>query len=238
MAAGISTPQSLYYSGNHFKLKLGGNVSNFTGLENGQIFAPFAIDAQPVISFTNDSGNILLNIEIRDESENVIFSVKNSELTYSVGSRDVEWVGQTLTIRERVRRILLELEFSPPNMVSINRGYIQFNGIEIEIGKDFIFCLNNRMFISNCSIHVSGYGFVIGDPTPKGSCGIVVSGVPRPVEDRLAAKRYLRESLKKKRREKREWRLKEEYLQPISTRGRLMFSSAAIGYLEKLRLQI
>jgi hypothetical protein len=198
-------------------------------LGEGQTFSPFAIDGQPVVAFVNDFGNILLNIEFRDEGGKVIFLVDNSELIYSVGLWDVEWVGQTLTIRKGLSKIALELEFAPPSMVSINRGSLHFNGIEIEIGPDFVFCLNNQSFFSNCAVHGSGYGFALGDPVPKGSCGFVISGIPRPVVDRDAAKRYMKQSLKEMRKEKRERRLKGE-LSPHSTFGKLMLSGAPICY--------
>ena len=228
---GESSPQTLYYDGNHFKLKLGDSVSTYTDLRQGQTFSPFAIDGLPVVAFFNDYGNILLNIEFRDASGEVIFRVTDSELVYSVGVWDVEWVGQTLTIREGLGRISLELEFAPPSMVSINRGSLHFNGIEIEVGPDFVFCLNNQSFIIGCAVHDTGYGFALGDPAPSGPCGIVFSGIPRPVCDRDAAKRYMKQTLKEMRekREHGERRLKGE-LHPLSTFGKLMLSSATICY--------
>lgn len=235
LARGVSSSQSLYYDGNHFKLKLGDSVSTFTGLAEGQTFSPFAIDGQPVIAFVNDHGNILLNIEFRDVGGNVIFRVDKSELVYSVGLWDVEWVGQTLTIREGLGKIALELEFAPPSMISINRGSLYFNGIEIEIGHDFIFCLNNQSFLMNCAVHGSGYGFALGDPVPSGSCGIVFSGIYRPVVDRDAAIRYMKQSLirmrkeRSKEKEARESRSKGK-IYPLSTFGKLMLSGAPICY--------
>lgn len=230
IAAGVSSPQSLYYDGSHFKLKLGDSVSTFSGLRNGQTFSPFVIDGQSVVSFTNDEGNILLNIEFRDELGNVILLIDNSELVYSAGMWDVEWVGQTLTIREGLREIVLELELAPPSMVSINRGSLHFNGIEIEIGFDFVFCLNNQGFLRECEVHGVGYGFSLGDPAPSGHCGIVVSGIPRPVADRVAAKQYMRQSLRAMRAEKKERGLKEKKLNPTSMRRQLMSGGAPICY--------
>lgn len=229
-AAGVSSPQSLYYDGDYFKLKLGDSVSTFTGLEDGQTFSPFAIDGQPVVSFTNDGGSILLNIEFRDELRNVVLLIHNSELIYSVGLWDVEWAAQTLTIREGSRKIFLELEFVPPNMVSINRGSLHFNGIEIEVGSDFIFCLNNYMFLQNCAVHGFGYGFALGDPAPAVRCGFLISEISRPVLDRESAKSYLKHSLKKVRKEKWEKRLKERNLEPLSTVGKLRSGGAPICY--------
>jgi len=171
---GISSPLTLHYSGNEFILHLGDSVSTFSGLKDGQTFAPFAIDGQPVVSFTNHGGNVLLNIDIRNESNEPVFCVNDSELVYSIGVWDIEWVGRTLTIRERLRQIILEIEFSPPNSVSIARGSLHFNGVELEIGKDFVYCLNNGCFLSNCGVHGSGYGFAIGDPKPVGVTSRVI----------------------------------------------------------------
>lgn len=226
ITAGASSPQSLYYDGSEFKLKLGNSVSTFTGLESGQSFSPFAIDGQPVVSFTNDEGNILLNVEFRNELGDVILSINNSELVYSSGLWDVEWVGQTLTIRGGLRRILLQLTFSPPCMVSIDRGSLHYNGIEIEVGSDYVFCLNNYSYFSDCAVHGAGYGFALGDPVPHAPCGIVFSEIDRPVTDRDEAKRYMKQSLKKMREEKSERRIQEKNLQPISTLGKLLFGGS------------
>lgn len=238
ISEGVSNPQTLYYSGSSFKLKLGDSVSTYSGLQDGQTFFPFVIDGEPIVSFTNEGGNIFLNVEIRDEAGQVIFRVEKSELTYSTGLWDIEWAGQVLTIRERLRKILLEIEFNPPNQVSINRGSLHFNGVEIEIGKDYIYCLNNQCFLGNCQVHGAGYGFAIGNPVPEGGSGIVFSGVPRPVPDRDAAKEYLRRKIKEIRaqqvenlkREKQE-RLKDKNYQPQTLLGKLKSSAAPIAYM-------
>lgn len=199
---GKSSAQTLYYSGNDFKMELGGSVSTFKGLKDGQTFSPFAIDGQPVVSFTIDGGDVLLNIKITNEAGEDLFRVNKSELIYSVGMWDIEWVGQTLTMREGFREILLEIEFDPPNKVSINRGSLHFNGIELEIGRDYIFCLNNVSLIMNCTVNGLGYGFALGSPVPDGPSGMVMSGFPRPVADRDAAKQVLRTKLKEMRKER------------------------------------
>jgi len=238
ISEGVSGPQTLYYSGSSFKLKLGDSVSTYTGLQDGQTFFPFVIDGKPIVSFTNDGGNIFLNVEIRDEDGQVIFQVEKSELTYCTGLWDVEWVGQVLTIREKLRKILLEIEFNPPNQVSINRGSLHFNGVEIEIGKDYIYCLNNQCFLGSCQVHGAGYGFAIGDPVPKGGSGIVFSGVPRPVPDREGAKQHLRRTIKEnrdqqaeRRERERQERLKDKDYQPQTLLARLKSSAAPIAYM-------
>lgn len=226
----FSSPQSLYYDGKDFKLRLGDSVSTFSDLKDGQTFSPFAIDGQPVVSFTNDSGNILLNIEFRDDLGTTILLINNSELVYSVGLWDIEWVGRTLTLREGLRKIFLELVLAPPNMVSINRGSLHYNGIELEIGTDYVFCLNNKTFLSNCAVHGFGFGFALGDPVPAGQCGFVFSNIIRPVADRAAAKKYMKDTIKMMRREREEKRLKESNLQPLSVIGKLRFGGASICY--------
>lgn len=237
LVGGVSAPQSLYYSGSYFKLKLGNSVSTYSGLEDGQTFSPFAIDGHPVVSFTNHAGNIFLNVEIRNEKNETVFRVDNSELTYSVGLWDIEWVGQTLTIRERSRGILLEMEFAPPNSVSINRGSLHFNGVEVKIGSDYIYIMNNRCFMEGCQVQGFGYGFAIGNPVPKGTCGMVFTHVPRPVQDRDAAMRNLRKVIKETRERKKEKlledkerRLRDKNFQPMSVFGKLMLSGSPLSY--------
>ena len=220
---GKSSPQSLYYDGNHFKLKLGDSISSFSDLKDGQTFSPFLIDGQPVVSFTNDKGHILLNLELKDDCGEVIIKIKDSELVYSTEFWDVEWVGKVLTIREGFRDILLELEFSPPSMISINRGTLRHNGVEIEIGREFVYCLNNRSFLLDCGVHGYGYGFALGDPVPDGPCGIVFSGIPRPVQDREGARKYMKQRLKIIKSHKLETRIREIKLQPVTLRGKLLF---------------
>lgn len=224
----FSAPQSLYYDGGEFRLKLGDSISTYSGLKEGETFAPFAIDGQPVISFTNDQGDILLNFDFKDERGNTILLVENSELILSVGFWDIEWIGQKLTLRESERSVLLELVLSPPGMVSIDRGFLQYNGVEIEIGDDFIFCLNNQSFLHDCEVKNFGYGFVLGEPIPDGPCGVIFSSLARPVRDRDAARRFMKASLKKMRSKKKYEKIEGEIIEPSTTRGKLRSGVAPI----------
>lgn len=233
ISAELSAPQKLYYSGRKFKLKIGDSVSSFTGLADGQVFSPFAIDGKPVISFTNDGGNILLNVEIRNDRKKTVLKVENSELVYTTDLWDIDWVGQTLTIRDGLREVILEMTLDPPDTISINRGTLHFNGVEINIGKDYIYCLNNRGFLTDCSVHGMGYGFAIGNPIPEGNCGIVISEVPRPVNNHNEALSYMRKKLKEIRAQKTERRLKSEGPMTKSLVGALLLGGSPAVYYAK-----
>jgi hypothetical protein len=190
---GISKNVFLHYSGKDLKLRVANSSFEYRGLQDGAMVAPLVIDNQPIVAFRVDQGHLLLSFTAFDEVNRPIIQVNDNELVYDAAARwDIEWVGQKLVFRDGRRRILLQLRFSPPNEISITKGRILRNGIEILIGKNYMFVTNNGMFMSNINTVNCAIGMTIGDPTPKYPFAIRMAGIPRYSIDRKAALRFLR----------------------------------------------
>jgi trigger factor len=89
-------------------------------------------------------------------------TIKNNQLIYSVSPWDIEFEGQTLTIREKARKFLLRITFQPPNKVLIDKGRFLYNGVEILLDSNFLLVTNNNTLIRGChAINCQG-GLIIG----------------------------------------------------------------------------
>lgn len=199
---GVTKPEILSYYGQALNVSVGGNTFKYFNLPQGRQFFPFVVDGLPIISFTNEDNVISLSAVFHDHAGNICFQINQNELICNTDQWDIEWVGKTLTIRTEARRILLEVEFSPPGKIEVKRADLRFNGVELVIGEDHIYCLNDGSFFSGNAISEYGTAFAIGASAPSDPAGIVVQ-VPRQVTDRKAAERRLSDILNARRKEKR-----------------------------------
>lgn len=195
----ISKNILLHYSGNDVQLVLSNSTFSFNGLPENALFAPLVIDGLTIVGFRVESGRLLLQFSAFNEFNIPILQIVDNELIYRTEQWDIEWVGKKLTIREGHRKILLQLVFEPPNIIKIAKGRILFNGIEVLIGTDYVFCSNNSCFLSSISTVNCAIGLGIGDPTPPGGAAMVFSGIPRYGFDRREARRFLRKSMNEMR---------------------------------------
>jgi len=192
--SGVSRNLFLRYSGNDVQLALSNSTFRFNNLPENAFFAPLVVDGMAIVGFRVESERLLLHFSAFNEFNSPILQIVDNELVYRTDQWDIEWVGQKLTIREGHRKILIQLVFEPPNIIRIAKGRILFNGIEILIGSDYIFCSNNSCFLSSINTVNCAIGLAIGDPTPQGGAGIVFSGIPRYGFDRKEARKFLRKS--------------------------------------------
>lgn len=198
--AGVTKNYLLHYSGSSVRVNFGDSIFSFEGMTDGFVFAPLVIDNSPVVYFRHEQGNLFLSYAAYDEKNKMILQISDNEIVYDVGQWDAEWVGQSLTIREAHKKILLKLTFNPPSEISVVKGRVLMNGVEIMIGEDYFFLTNNSSFFGGSQTVNCPVGFSVGDPIPSCGVGIAVSGVPRYLFDRTAARRFLRECQSRKRR--------------------------------------
>lgn len=192
LKVGFSKSHFLHYFGDSVRLAIADSCFSFDGLSDGAFFAPLVVDGLVVVGFRVEDGRLFLHFIAFDEMNVPVVQVVDNELIYSSSSWDVEWVGRKLTIREGHGKILIQLVFEPPNVIRISKGRILFNGLEILIGDDYIFCSNNSSFFGSISTINCPVGLAVGEPVPNCGAGIVVSGVPRYGFDRKAARSFLR----------------------------------------------
>lgn len=192
---GVSKNILMSYSGQDVALHLGSSLFEQNGLKDGSFFAPLVVDGLPMVGFRLDQGRLFLNFIAFDETNKLILQILDNELVYDTNQWDIAWVAQELTIREGQGKILLQLRFEPPGVIRLVKGRILRNGIELLVGKDYLFNTNNAGFFAN--IHVKNFqiGFAIGDPTPNSGGAFVISGINRYAFDKTEALRFLRKSL-------------------------------------------
>ena len=101
LSTGHSKMLPLHFEGDSCEMHIGGN--SFTTIASGEFTPsiPIMIDGIPIIAFILQDHQLLLNLNIFDQFNNKIMAINNNQLIYSVSSWDIEFVGQTLTIRER-----------------------------------------------------------------------------------------------------------------------------------------
>ncbi|MDT4849576.1 hypothetical protein FQZ97_837010 [compost metagenome] len=151
---------------------------------------PLIIDGVALIGVILQDGHYLLNVVAFNEFNEPFLHIKNNQLLYSTTPWDVQFVGTKLTIREAHRKLLLEINFSPPSTIEILRGRFLRNGVEVIIRPDKVQITNNNTTISNCTgVNCLG-GLILGhmDREPGGL--FRMSSIPRYLGDRSLSKQF------------------------------------------------
>lgn len=128
-----SAPDPLYFEGEKAIVNIGD--CTFSTLYNGNETSLTALQIldKPIIKVTLMDGHYLLDIELFNKNNELLLSIKSSILEYSVGTWDIEFEGNTLTIREGSRDIFVEIAFESPDTVSIKRGNVYFKSVNVKI---------------------------------------------------------------------------------------------------------
>jgi trigger factor len=147
-----------------------------------------------------EEGHILLRLLAFDELNNPIICIDDNEIVYGIDNWDVQWVGQKLTIREGHRKILLEIVFQPPHTVIISKGRFLYNGVELILREDLLFCSNNSSSYSDCRIGGNyNAGLSFGHSSGRYSPMFLIQNLPRYDLDRKQARADLRRLLNQRR---------------------------------------
>lgn len=192
---GVSKPYNLHFSGKEAKVEIGGNSFTCQDQGYGTAMVPISVDGTPLIGLILADGHLLLNIVIFDEFNSPVLHIKNNQLYYSTSPWDIQLVGTTLTIREAHRKILLEIEFYPPNKVVVNRGRFLKNGVEILVRPSNVLITNNSTLLSGCHAHNCYGGLIIGHHDKPIGGFMALGGVPRYLGNRKEALKFEKESL-------------------------------------------
>jgi len=214
LQVGVLTRQPLYFSGESLLVDIGGNIAMHNNFQGDSAPCILMIDDQPIIGFKKQGIELLLRIVILDDQNRPVLVIHDSELLYGVfGAWDIEWVGTTLTIREKKRHVLIRITFKPPDRIVIDKARILCNGIEILVGKDHMFLSNDcRIFNGNIAGN-RGISYFFGHPAIHGHrdtdfvdkhAGYKIINIPRHGVDRVAARRFLRSQLRERREKKKD----------------------------------
>ncbi|WP_336704371.1 HNH endonuclease signature motif containing protein [Chryseobacterium indologenes] len=129
----FSTPDPLYFEGEKAIVNIGD--CTFSTLYNGNETSLIALQIleQPIIKVTIIDGHYLIDAQLYNKNNELLLSIKDSVLEYSLGTWDIYFVGNTLTIREGSRKIFVEIAFESPDTVSIKRGNVYFKSVNVKI---------------------------------------------------------------------------------------------------------
>lgn len=192
---GISKPYNLYFSGEKAEIEIGSNSFTCEDQGYGTAMVPISVDGIPLIGLVLTDGHLLLNLVIFNEFNFPVLHIKNNQLFYSTSPWDIQLVGKKLTIREAHRKILIEIEFFPPNKVIINKGRFLCNGVEILVKPTNILITNNTTLISNCHAKNCYGGLIIGYHDKQINGFMALEGVSRYLGDRSEALKFEREQI-------------------------------------------
>lgn len=173
---GVSKPYNLHFFGDEMTVRLGTNVfsKKIRDDESFTAMVPVMVDGVPILGFIIQDNHILLNMNLFDRANDPLLKIVNNQLVYNVTTWDIQLIARTLTIREKARKILLELEFIPPNKIEIRKGSLFCNGVEFKIDGNVVKANDVGFFDGNtfqCDIGI-GIGNRCRD---RGSIGFAMS---------------------------------------------------------------
>lgn len=157
---------------------------------------PLVIDGVPILGFLLTDGHLLFNLNLFDENNDLVLQIVNNALAVSVDAWDIEFVGRRLKVRQELRNFLLDITFEVPNQVTVNRGRLMRNGVEVLVTPEYALVTNNSMLISRSTATNVGAGLVLGPGELRAGCMFRMAAIPRYLGDRGASKKWAEEQMK------------------------------------------
>lgn len=141
---GSSTPFTLHFKGKEAKIILGENL--LTIHRNNLITKAiiFLVKNIETLSFLIIGENIYFSLKLFDENNNLILNIVNNEIQYKIDIWDISFIGKKLKINQKERKILIEIEFNPPNEIKIRKGEFTCNESKINIKKKHVEIIYNN----------------------------------------------------------------------------------------------
>jgi trigger factor len=122
------------------------------------------------MQFKLDESRLLFDLVLFNECNHPILRIVENELVFRPIAWDIEFVGTNLIVREAHQKILLDMEFQPPNRIEIKRGRLLCNGIELLIGPGWM--------INSDGESVFTYGQCVGRITDSIGVGFSIGPLP------------------------------------------------------------
>jgi hypothetical protein len=187
-------------------LQIGSCICTNNGFANGAVFIAVAFDRVPMVAFTHDQDHLFLTLRVTDDKNATILWIEENQLRYSISPWDIESVGRNIVIREKARDILIDIVFDPPNVITIRRGRLLLNGLELHITPDQVCFANNFLGFSRCDF-VADVALMYGEMIEGSSGAIHIPVTNRNSVDRDAARKWMQQmgqnytAINKKKRE-------------------------------------
>lgn len=145
---GVSTPYGLRLTGTQAITIIGNN--RFYHPLNLPFFWPLVIKDEVLIGYHIVDGQLFLTLKIYDKNNSLLFWVLDNELQYKTGLWDVNFVGSTLSIRERPRKYIIQISFNSPHTIVIERGRFIYDGLEVNMKLDKVI-LPGNISLTGCT---------------------------------------------------------------------------------------
>ena len=192
--AGVSSPFALNFQGDEVTCVIGGNRFSVAVCDSSQLSAmiPIAIDDVDLISFVIDpDAGLLLYAQIFDECNLPLLMIFENVLLYRTETWDIDFRGNTLTVREAARKIFFEISFEPPSQITISRARLLCNGVEILVRKEHVFVVNSRTVLKGNTYLGGPIGLQVGRNLRRLGAGVAVN--PTAVSRYLLPQKEVRE---------------------------------------------
>lgn len=160
---GHSTPLTLHYEGTSCEFLIGGNIFSMDYSGNPSQLIAIMVDGNPLLSFILDDGQLLLSARLFDEANYIVCRIEDNELIFSTSPWDIQIVGKKMIIREKSKKILVEIIFEAPNKVIINKARLLCNGVEILINENSMSIAGKQHTSIGCKYHNNHAGIIIGN---------------------------------------------------------------------------
>lgn len=132
---GISKPYNLFYEGKEALIVLGNVGFRCEDKGNGNRMIPLLVDNIPLLSVTLLDNHFIIDIILFNEKDEPVLMILQNALVFKTDMYDINFVGRTLVIREKSRKIFIEIIFETPNIVYITKARIYCKGHLLEINK-------------------------------------------------------------------------------------------------------
>ncbi|MBZ0302981.1 MAG: HNH endonuclease [Anaerolineae bacterium] len=162
---GFSSPYRLNFEGHKPEVMLGTcKCYPPEGSLSSHFIIPIVINDVPVIMFKFVENQLLFDLQLRNAVDEPLLLIRDNVVQYASHQWDIKFVGQRLTIREKLTPISLSILFKMPNRVVIERAEFYVNGINFRVTKDSLQFPARRIMFSYIEIE-GNVMYTIGEYT-------------------------------------------------------------------------
>ncbi len=131
------------------------------------------VDKQPILSINYLNGRPLLSFKLYGENNNLLVSIINNEMKFLNDAYDINNIGTSLIVREKLGEILLDLDFESAGVINIKKALLKFNKRVLKINEIEIFFEGARFINGTFSGQI---GLACGKMPEKGGVCIYMPG--------------------------------------------------------------
>lgn len=159
LSRSITKPYGLDFGGEEpASMQIGGNM-----FVSQPPLAPLIVEDFVPIFFGRNEEGLSLNINFRNRSNIPTLVIRDNAIVKLSGAWDIEFVGQTLTLREGPGQVTLRIEFVPPNIIRVDRAKIWFKGAYVDVAPEKITMTDGvQLGVSGCMFSGCHVGISFG----------------------------------------------------------------------------